>query len=287
MSEQTLTTAQLSAATGLRAGTLRMWEARYGFPVPRRLPGGGHRYTAADVELVRGVLTRRAAGLSLRAAIERAQQDAQAPRRSIFRALRSRRPDLQLQTVSKRALLALTRAIEDEHLAGASGGVAIASFQTEQNYRASRCRWRELAATADVAVALADFSELRADPGVPVEVPLDGAPEMHREWTLIVSGREGSACLAAWEIPVERRDADAGRMFETIWSFEPASVRDALRSARDVIAGPAPETATRLAAAIADPVGTHGADLRFASDLAGRAFRYLAAEVGPAKASAA
>lgn len=35
--------------SGISPHTLRMWERRYGFPVPERTPGGARRYTEADV----------------------------------------------------------------------------------------------------------------------------------------------------------------------------------------------------------------------------------------------
>ncbi|MEM1028969.1 MAG: MerR family transcriptional regulator [Myxococcota bacterium] len=38
-----------SRMTGISSHTLRMWERRYGFPVPQRTPGGARRYTADDV----------------------------------------------------------------------------------------------------------------------------------------------------------------------------------------------------------------------------------------------
>jgi len=39
-----------SRLTGISSHTLRMWERRYGFPVPDRTPGGARRYSADDVE---------------------------------------------------------------------------------------------------------------------------------------------------------------------------------------------------------------------------------------------
>ena len=33
--------------TGLAAGTIRMWEQRYGFPVPERTPAGYRLYSDA------------------------------------------------------------------------------------------------------------------------------------------------------------------------------------------------------------------------------------------------
>ena len=53
-----LTTTQLAELTGVPAATLRMWEARHGFPAPGRLAGGHRRYGDRDVELVRAVVGR-------------------------------------------------------------------------------------------------------------------------------------------------------------------------------------------------------------------------------------
>ena len=38
-----------SRLTGISAHTLRMWERRYGFPVPERTSGGARRYSGEDV----------------------------------------------------------------------------------------------------------------------------------------------------------------------------------------------------------------------------------------------
>ncbi len=51
--------------TGVAEATLRMWERRYGFPSPKRLTSGHRRYNERDVELIRAVVARRAAGLAL------------------------------------------------------------------------------------------------------------------------------------------------------------------------------------------------------------------------------
>ena len=64
---------EISSRSGVAEGTLRMWESRYGFPVPRRLPSGHRRYSEADLEHVRIVLPARDEGLPLPLAIRRAQ----------------------------------------------------------------------------------------------------------------------------------------------------------------------------------------------------------------------
>ncbi len=52
----------LADRTGIAPGTLRMWERRYGAPVPVRLPSGHRRYTAAHLRLVRRVAEAMARG---------------------------------------------------------------------------------------------------------------------------------------------------------------------------------------------------------------------------------
>src|SRR5689334_17732088 len=53
---------ELAEQTGLAAGTIRMWESRYGFPNPARNPSGYRIYTADDVETLRRVLRLRETG---------------------------------------------------------------------------------------------------------------------------------------------------------------------------------------------------------------------------------
>ncbi len=274
-----LTTAQLAERSGMSAGTLRMWESRYGFPSPHRLPGGHHRYTRDDAELVREVLRLREQGLSLTAAIARATSF-RAPRpASIFAGLRSARPDLQPVLLAKRAVLDMSWAIEDEYCARAGAGLLIAGFQRAVHYRQSQRRWRELARTAELACVLADFDELRLPDGGPVEVPVDRGNPLAREWTLVIDAPGAGACLAAWEQPAPVQLADRERRFEVIWSFEPEVVRTARTIACELIAELAPALAGRLPAPGEDPVAASPPELRFATALAQRMIGYLAARV--------
>ena len=75
-----LTIREVASRTGVEAATLRMWEQRYGFPEPERLPSGHRRYSHLDVELIRQVTRDREAGLELKAAVENAKRAA--PRRA-------------------------------------------------------------------------------------------------------------------------------------------------------------------------------------------------------------
>ena len=48
-----LSIGDIANRSGVAVGTLRMWESRYGFPVPERLPSGHRRYSEHDLEQVR------------------------------------------------------------------------------------------------------------------------------------------------------------------------------------------------------------------------------------------
>jgi MerR family transcriptional regulator, light-induced transcriptional regulator len=76
--------------TGVAEATLRVWERRYGFPVPERLASGHRRYSERDVELIRAVAAKRASGLSLPVAIEQARRLGAQPASSVYAALRRR-----------------------------------------------------------------------------------------------------------------------------------------------------------------------------------------------------
>jgi MerR family transcriptional regulator, light-induced transcriptional regulator len=272
-----LTTAQLAQRTGLSPGTLRMWESRHGFPDPPRLPGGHRRYTEDDAERIRDVLRWRDQGLSLSAAIERARNRRAPAAASVFAGLRRRRPELAPTTLSKPAVLALSHAIEDEYCAQAAGGVLIGSFQRERFYRQAQRRWRELARTAELAVALADFPR-PADPGDgPLEVPVDRHRALAREWAVLISAGSVQACLAAWERPGRDDVPDAARQFEVLWSFEPDVVADAADVAEELLRPHHADVAERLGAACERSVADAGPGpaLRYGGAIAHRMVGYL------------
>ena len=54
---------RVAEETGLAAGTIRMWEQRYGFPEPQRTPSGYRQYREGDVEALRRVQAFRHRGL--------------------------------------------------------------------------------------------------------------------------------------------------------------------------------------------------------------------------------
>jgi DNA-binding transcriptional MerR regulator len=222
-----MTIGELAERTGVPAATLRSWETRYGFPRPERMATGHRRYAQRDLVVVEEVLRQRAAGLSLPAAISQATAGRPAAEPSVFAALRRRHPGLQRQVLRKTALLALTRAIEDEYCARAERAILFASFQQQRFFHQSEPRWNELARTAEAVVVFADFVTAAGADGQPRQVPLPAEAPLRREWVLVCEDRDYPVCLAGWEFPGQSEVDDRRRRFEVLWTLDPRPVRDA------------------------------------------------------------
>lgn len=271
-----LTIAQLAQHTGLNAGTLRMWESRYGFPTPTRTPSGHRRYTLAEVERVERVARDRDAGMSLPLAIQRASEQADRGDRAVFAELRRRRPDLDIHVLSKRAMVALSNAMEDECCAQAERPLLYGSFQREGFFRLVETRWRELSRSAEVSVVFADFPVVSRPDGGPVEVPLDPSSPVLREWALVCDAPRYSACLVGWEQPQQRTLPDHRRPYEAMWSVEPEVVRQAALICNARAQWAAPDLADRASARLQEaPASIGPQELRVAATLTSRMAAYL------------
>jgi DICT domain-containing protein len=234
-SSGSLSIGELAARTGVPVGTLRTWEARYGVPSPVRGTGGHRRYGSDDVDLVLQTLRHRASGLSMTVAAERARSNVAAGESSVFAGLRRRHPELTVQVLRKPILLALCRAIEDECCAQADEPLLFASFQRDRFYRASERRWRDLSRTARGAYVLADFGRAPSansrsgTPDGPIRVPVPEDASLNREWVLVCDAQDYPGCVVGWERPGQADRQDRLREFETLWSVDPAVVRDAAK----------------------------------------------------------
>ncbi len=272
-----LTIGQLAERTGVAVGTLRMWERRYGFPVPERLPSGHRRYPESSIEAVRRVANERAAGMSLAGAIARVRRaEAAAPVPSVFATLRRRRPELEPQTLRKPFLLALTRAIEDESLARAERPILFGAFQAERFYRQEQRRWRQLARGAELAVAFADFDRARNPRNGPAEIPIGRGHPLVREWVLVCAADDHAACVVGWEPPRNDHRPDRLRAFETLWSVEPEIVIEAAQICAAIAEPRLPRAIDRVRPRLSGDVApAAGAQLRLATAIAGRTLAYL------------
>jgi DICT domain-containing protein len=230
--------------TGLAAGTIRVWEQRYGFPEPARTGGGYRVYTADDVETLRRVVAYRERGLSLPAAFERARASGvPTDRPSLYGAIVAGDEPVRPQVLRKRTLVAISQAIEDETLTRAAGPVVIASFQRESNFRAVEHRYKRLAGVADVCVAFGGFSQLEEREGEPTLVPVADAGSMGSEWAVIVDAPGYAACLLAWEVPESQ---PGSRRFEAVWTLDPRVVRRAALVGASITRTAAPELGDRI-----------------------------------------
>jgi DNA-binding transcriptional MerR regulator len=267
--EAGLTIGAVAARTGLSVPVLRAWEQRHGFPRPARLHGGHRRYGDDDVARILQVVAERDAGRSLEAAIAIAQRGPgrrpwdDASEGTLHAGLRRRRPDLEVHVLSRRGMLAVSNAIEDECLAQADHPTVTGAFQRVEAYELALPRWRELGRTARSTVVFADFDRSRTRHGVH-EIAIDDTAELAREWSVVCDGATSSAVLAGWERPDGR--------FEALWSVEPEVVRLATELGRQLARRHAPRLRIAPApAASTDPT----ASLRRAMAVTNRAIAYL------------
>jgi DICT domain-containing protein len=217
--------------TGIAAGTIRMWEQRYGFPEPARTAAGYRMYSEQDVDALRRASALRDSGLSVPAALERARAaSGSTDRPSIFGAIAAGDEPVPARQLRKRTLLGISRAIEDETLARAAGPVVIGAFQSARNFRGVQHRYDRIARAADACAVFADFDALRERPGHPTEVPIAPGGVLGNEWAVVIDAPGYAACLLAWETPESQRDAglpDRERRFEALWTLDPRVVRHA------------------------------------------------------------
>lgn len=273
MEEPGLTIGDVARRTGVSVPRLRAWEARFGFPVPQRQASGHRRYGAADVAAIERVLREQENGRSLASAISMAHVATGAPARSVFGGLRDRHPELPAHVLTVRAMLAISRAIEDECLAAGGASLLAGCFQHERFYRRSERRWRDLARTTSTAIVFAERLPERSRSTSPALVRLPASTALLREWAVVCDGSDVAAVLAGWERPAER--GTDGRRFEAVWSADPNVVRDAALVALSLAAEHGGERWSVMAAQLPPLVDDPAVALRRATALTNRIVAYL------------
>lgn len=287
--EGSLSIGDLADRTGVSAATLRVWESRHDFPVPHRRASGHRRYDQEHVETVLDVVRRRADGVRLDVAIEqattaRASGSPRAPGApSVYARLRHTHPGLSAQRLTKRTLLSLSWAIEDEFASRAHQAHLFGAFQRSHHFHAAEARWDDLARTMSSTFVFADFTaaqaraatEAKGATGVPVPVALPDPHPMRREWAVVCDSDELPVALTAWEVPGQAGVRDGDRVFESVWTVE----RDAVRAAARVCADVADESGAPGAAgavqALAAPLPTKPPDLSQVTALFNRVVAYV------------
>jgi DICT domain-containing protein len=231
--------------------TLRAWERRFGFPSPLRLPGGHRRYSPHDTERIRRVVDARASGTTLEVAISTVTESDDTP--SLFASMRRAEEALPVHVLSRRTMLAISHAIEDEVRARAERAVLVVAFQRAETYRAAQSRWDDLARTAEAAVVFADFPTSRRNRGGAHEVALPSSSPLRREWAVVCAGPTFSACLAGWERTHTSTGAPSAP-FEASWTAEPDVARRAAVVGLDLARRLSPDLIDVLPTLVPGPV---------------------------------
>src|SRR3954470_13769908 len=194
-----LTISEVAERTGIPASTLRMWEARYGFPEPRRPTGSHRRYSLEDCRALVEIKRARAQGLGMRQAVQSGIAATRRAQDSLFNGLRLRHPDLPVLTLPRTFMLALSRAVERTAL-DHGDGVLVGAFQRRSSYRAAKPVWQELATTACVAVLFADFEHMARD-GATWQIPVGAGSPLAAEWAVVCDAPRWWGCLVGHELP--------------------------------------------------------------------------------------
>ena len=179
------------------------------------------------------------------------------------------------QELSKATLLALTWAIEDECCARAEQAALFAGFQQDRFYRQSSERWNELARTARVTVAFADFRESSGPDVLPLTVRIPADAPLRREWFLVCAAADYPALVSGWEFPGQKGIPDAGRRFEVLWSVDPSAVWDAALICTQLARALSPSLDRLLGDLPSGPPPPASADLHRATGLFNRMASYL------------
>ena len=234
-----LTISEVAERTGIPASTLRMWEARYGFPEPRRPSGSHRRYSDEECRVLIEVKVARDRGLRMSAAIAAARAAVQQAQDSLLNGLRIRHPELPVLALPEPFMLALSAALEATALEHPHG-VLIGAFQDLPAERIAEPVWRDLAKTARAAVLFAGFPGGERD-GSQWRISVPPGTPLAEEWAVVCDTPTWWGCLVGRELRTRGAKPRGQRTFEAVWSLDPPVVRDAARVGATLASASAPE----------------------------------------------
>jgi DICT domain-containing protein len=268
-----LTISDVADRTGIPASTLRMWEARYGFPEPRRPSGSHRRYSDEECRVLLHVKAARERGLSMSAAIAAGRAAVERAQDSVFNGLRLRHPDLPVLALPEPFMLALSVALEGtacEHPAG----VLVGTFQRLPARRIAEPVWRELASTARAAVVFGGFHECDRREGL-WRIPVAAGTPLAEEWAVVCDTPTWWGCLIGRELLHRGARPRGQRTFEAVWSLDPPVVRDAARVAAVLATAWAPELGDVVTDHLGQPPDAPPSALAEASRFTNRVLEHL------------
>lgn len=86
--------------TGLKPGTLRAWERRYGLPSPLRRPNGHRLYTEYDLRLLHWLVAQTRAGMTIGRAVDFLRHLQLRGQDPIARAPQSQEPPADIRSIA-------------------------------------------------------------------------------------------------------------------------------------------------------------------------------------------
>jgi DICT domain-containing protein len=234
-----LTISEVAERTGIPASTLRMWEARYGFPEPRRPTGSHRRYSDEECRVLLEIKDARERGLGMSAAIAAGRDAVRRAQDSILNGLRLRHPDLPVLALPEPFMLALSAALETT-ASHHPDGVLVGAFQRLPAHRVVEPAWSGLAQEARAAVVFAGFQACDHD-GALWRIPVRSGTPLAEEWAVVCDTPTWWGCLVGRELRTRGARRRGQRTFEALWSLDPPVVRDAARVAAVLATSSAPE----------------------------------------------
>ena len=201
-----------------------MWEQRFGFPEPTRLPSGHRRYRdARRGRRPRGAGSPARAGCAWTApstpsapcgmpTSPRCSPPSGPPTRAC------RGSDCASPRWSRSRTRSRTRCAPGATRASPSAPSSASLL------RPGRARWRDIARRSRSRWRSPTSRRSPAASGRgphPVLVPLAGGDPMRGEWAVVCDSPAFAAVLSAWEPPGQPRHPDSEREFEAVWTLDP------------------------------------------------------------------
>lgn len=232
----TLSLGELVRASGVALPTIIEWQSRLGFPETIRDQRGATCFDVETVRLVQEVWAAVSAGVPLESAVADVVHSDEPWRPcepSIYTAVRESVIDVTVRTLTKRTLLGVAWAIEDECIPHAHRPILVGAFQHGRFFARARKRWSDFASEArSTLVFTADTPDVEVAGIKQVALPA-GSPIL-REWAVVCDAVDRSAVLTAWELPGQDGVPDLEREFEAVWTLDPATARRASRAAVEI-----------------------------------------------------
>jgi DICT domain-containing protein len=216
----------------------------------------------------------RRSGSTLDAALTRARGRIGEQRSSIFATVKNALPHVASSVLSKRTMLAISRAIEDEAATRAEHPLFVGAFQEPRFWRASADRWGNLIGGADAAAVLAAFRHSRQRANI-FEVAVPSGRPVLREWAVVCDSPAFSACLVGIEKLGARPKVDSTRRFEALWTVEPLAVREAARTGFALAVGCYAPVAAAIGSRLQEPVLATYDSIRIATAITNRIIAYM------------